>query len=222
MRICPDDTIGGVSLVAVRDTLRPVAGRQFTAGRFEDRLGLDPDAAAALCQTLADAGYLEPADDLDDDGPWWQLTLAGGALTNATAARPVRRATAQKAFDGLLERAEQVNADPDLAYRVDRLILFGSFLDPDADPVGDVDVAVELTPRATDPDEHLERMRARAAEAAADGRTFATFTAELTWGYTEVMRRLKGRSRVLSLTDADDGILDHADHQVVYRRDPAG
>lgn len=68
-------------------------------------------------------------------------------MTNATAARPVKRTTAARALAGLLERAEQVNADDVLAYQVDEIVVFGSYLDPAAEVVGDVDVAIGLSPR---------------------------------------------------------------------------
>ena len=53
------------------------------------------------------------------------------------------RATAARAVDALMERVRQINADENLAYVVERVILFGSYLG-DAPTVNDVDVAVQL------------------------------------------------------------------------------
>ncbi len=53
------------------------------------------------------------------------------------------RATADRAVSALLQRVRQVNADEDVAYVVERMILFASYLG-DAPTVSDVDVAVQL------------------------------------------------------------------------------
>lgn len=219
MRIVPGQTIAGVDLVQVRDALRRVKQRRFTVASLADRLGVDDDGRR-LVDALAEQGYLEREQPHDGEDGWWRLTVQGNALTNATAAKPVKRATAQRALDGLLERAQQVNDDASFAYQVDEVVVFGSFLDPDAEVVGDVDVAIGLSPRYEGA-ELEQRSHERIQTALDAGRRFSSFFEELSWPQVEVLQLLKGRSRVLSITTIDDSILDVAEHRAVFLRDGA-
>ena len=74
------------------------------------------------------------------------MTTDGHALAGATARQPVTRTTAQRALDGFLARVEEINANPLAAWGVGTAVLFGSFLDPNIERVGDVDLAVEVVP----------------------------------------------------------------------------
>jgi hypothetical protein len=79
-------------------------------------------------------------------GDYWQVTSKGQSLAMATAATPLRRATAERLILELVERARMINRSNELAYRVERLVVFGSFL-RGADRPNDVDVACMLIPR---------------------------------------------------------------------------
>jgi hypothetical protein len=61
----------------------------------------------------------------------WEATAKGHALAMATAASPLRRATAEKLVAEVVDRARMVNRDRDLAYRVHLLVVFGSFVSGD-------------------------------------------------------------------------------------------
>src|SRR5674536_88977 len=65
---------------------------------------------------------------------------------SATAQQPVTRTTVQRALDGFLARVEEINANPLAGWGARKLVLFGSFLDPNIERVGDVDLAVEMVP----------------------------------------------------------------------------
>ena len=219
MRIVKGQTIAGVDVTQVRDALRSVKGRSFEPDWVGERLGLAADASRTLFDALAADGLIERDPDFDDEDRW-RLTVQGNALTNATAARPVKRTTAARALDGLLERAEQINADDELAYQVDEIVVFGSYLDPDAEVVGDVDVAIGLSPRY-EGDELQRRSDARIDAAARSGRRFPNFVEQLAWPQLELLHLLKGGSRVLSLTTIDDRILDTAVYEGVFLREGA-
>ena len=83
--------------------------------------------------------------DIDGDERY-ELAVDGHALAGATARQPVTRATAQRALDGFLARVEEINANPLAEWGARKLVLFGSFLDPNIERVGDVDLAVEMVP----------------------------------------------------------------------------
>jgi hypothetical protein len=54
------------------------------------------------------------------------------------------RAKGEAVLKVVIERAHQINANPELCSYIRQLRLFGSMLDPSIPMVGDVDVAVEL------------------------------------------------------------------------------
>jgi predicted nucleotidyltransferase len=96
-------------------------------------------------------------------------------LSSATAAKPVTRATAERALAQFLERVTLVNQDPYFLARVTRVVLFGSMLKPEVERLSDVDLAVELTRKEPDYEQALEQNRQRAEELASIGRCFRNF-----------------------------------------------
>jgi predicted nucleotidyltransferase len=90
--------------------------------------------------------------DLERDGfittinGHFEPSLKGSALAQATAARPLIRATAEHLVSEVVKRAKLINADDDWAYRVSKLVLFGSLL-RGAERPNDVDIACRLEPR---------------------------------------------------------------------------
>jgi predicted nucleotidyltransferase len=129
----------------------------------------------------------------------WAVTQAGRTFSAATAAKPVRRATAEKGLAEFLERMTQVNENPYLLAEATRVVLFGSMLKPEVERLSDVDLAVELVPKEMDRDLASLKNRQRAEELADQGRSFRN---SLEWAavwYLEAFRYLKGGSRVISL-----------------------
>jgi hypothetical protein len=94
----------------------------------------------------------------------------------------------------LLQRADIINANPDLLYRVKRITAFGSYI-TDAADLGDIDIAVELENKVP----AGQRSEANRARAAASGQKNLSLNDELTFGEREVKRRLKNRNPYVSL-----------------------
>src|SRR5664279_1469063 len=61
----------------------------------------------------------------------WSVTQAGRRLSVASAAKPVTRATAEKALAEFLDRVERVNRDSYFLGKAIRVVLFGNMLKPD-------------------------------------------------------------------------------------------
>ena len=61
----------------------------------------------------------------------WSVTQAGRRFSVASAAKPVTRATAEKALAEFLDRVEQVNRDSYFLGKAVRVVLFGSMLKPE-------------------------------------------------------------------------------------------
>lgn len=124
-----------------------------------------------------------------------------GAFRAALEARLQTRARDEgTVLRELLARVKAVNARQDLAYRVESVVVFGSYLSK-AKRVNDLDVAVELKRRSTD-DVTWERLcNASHERAAAAGRRFRNVVEQVGWPQLEVLGILKNRSRTISFCE---------------------
>ena len=141
----------------------------------------------------------------------------GTNLVISHAAKPVTRATAEKALREFLARVERVNHDARFLGRVNRVVLFGSILREDVDRLSDLDLAVEVLPKIADR-ERLEARNLRRIESLARaGHVFRDiFDIHLHWR-REVFRFLKSRSRVISLADytAEKSFIMNVPHRML-------
>ena len=96
-----------------------------------------------------------------------------------------------------------------------RVVLFGSFLS-ESSTIGDLDVAIDLVPKEADAKKLSELILAHANAAALNGKRFQNFIQRLDFAAQEVRSYLKARSRIIQLTDCDDGVLKIAEHRVIY------
>ena len=145
-------------------------------------------------QLLADEGFLERI-ELEHHDDLWTTTIKGNALAMASFGKPISRATAERLLAGLIDRARTMNADPTRLIYVDRIRVYGSFLRPDFEQLGDVDVEVVLGRRVS--------MKELAAYGERSARNFSTYTAQLGWAQTEFVQQLRNRSQALSITLSD-------------------
>jgi hypothetical protein len=138
------DNIAGVPIVQVRDALRRIAGAGDhvypQALAHYAKIGLEE--AQRVVDALVIQRRLLPGEADPDGDLFYDFTTAGYGLANASAGRRFKKATAQRALDELLQRAEALNDNPRARYGVDKIVLFGSFLDPAAAEVSDVDLAI--------------------------------------------------------------------------------
>jgi hypothetical protein len=171
--------------------------------------------ADELLARLADAGFLErQVRQWDGESHVeWATTVRGGALANASFLKPMTRGKAQWLLEGVLERASTYNADPVKPMWVDRIAVFGSFLDSDAIDFGDLDLQVELVNR---PAEDL--VEAKLAYARASGRSFSSFMDQLFWAEKEARQVLKNRSGYISIHTEDISRYTNR-WEVVHERD---
>jgi hypothetical protein len=213
LRIAPNDTIAGIPAVNLRDAFRD-------GPPFVSQSGLAASLALAAAESKELIGLLEADGYIarTEDGARWILTVKGAALTMAKATRPFNRSVADRHLVKFLERVDDSNASDYWLYWVDEVFLFGSMLADSSAPVGDVDLAVRLTPRWSGDELHT-RLSDREFDARAGGRQFSNVVESIFWPQEEQWRFLRGRSNVLSLTDANhDRILEVAEHRRLYVR----
>ncbi len=214
MHVDPKGTLFGYPAMRVRDLLRYLSwGDAWTVECLMERLNVsESEAARVLCE-LADLGYVETAAPGWGEGRW-KTTIKGSALGLASAAPPLRRATADRVVQRFLERVRHINADPYYLYRVSKAVVFGSYLS-DRERINDVDLGVCLQPKETDLAKHSARCRKRSAMVAERGRRFRNCNEEVGWAETEVLRFLKCRSRAIGLHYGDP-ILERVTARVLF------
>lgn len=123
------------------------------------------------------------------------------------------REKAQSLLEGVLERANTYNADAAKPMWVERIAVFGSFLDRAAVDFGDLDLQVEVVNRPAD-----DLVKAKLVYARASGRSSSTFMDQLFWAEKEARQMLKNRSGYISIHTED--ISRYTDSwEVVYERD---
>jgi predicted nucleotidyltransferase len=197
MRIEPTGTIGQYPVLLVRRTLRRLRSRlHWGLTDLEEAAGLASGNGRALVKALKSEGLIEAA-----GRGRWMITQAGQTLSSATAAKPVTRATAEKALQQFLGRVERVNKDAYFLGKVTRVVLFGSMLKHAAERLSDVDLAVEVASKEENFDRAREKNYERVEKLATQGYRFRSFLDQEGCWYWEVFEFLKGRNRVIALAD---------------------
>ena len=221
MRIDPRDKIGGVPVMKVRTLLRRFMGATVVGSFFRDERLLK----ALLGQELVRLLHRDPAQLRElrvvlgrgdrAAGPWYELTDEGTRFAQASAAAPLRRATAERKLREFMARVEQVNQSEEFAYRVNRVVLFGSYL-TDAERVNDIDLAVELAPRWDGFDVGIQYQKEQERVRLAPRHRTRNALAAEQWPWREVFLFLKARDRSFSLHDTQDPILYGIPKRVLY------
>lgn len=104
----------------------------------------------------------------------------------------IEREVAEAILQRLVERVGEINAEEKYAWRIVRLELFGSMLDPNATTVGDIDIAIEIEPKDKERGGYIALAKS-AWRRAPKGSQFWN------WPEDEVLDRLLAGSDVISL-----------------------
>jgi hypothetical protein len=216
MQIDPKATLDGTRLIDIRRLFRRAGLDGLLSPEFIQReMEVDARRARRLMRSLKTAGFIEP------DEERWRLTKEGGRLRAATSARPLLRTTADRLLQTLLNRIELLNRHPDFMARVERAIVFGSYLS-NADRLGDLDVAIQWQRREPNYDKHVEANSKRVMAEMKKGRHFSNIVEELCWWQREAILFLKNRKRGLSIHDyaSEKKVVDSVPNRVVYPFEP--
>ena len=100
----------------------------------------------------------------------------------------------------MVERAEEVNRDPQFIYRVSRLTVFGSYL-TDKEKLGDLDVAVELLPK------HNAEKHSKLIKQQSINEATGDWWEQSVWSRRKVHRALKRQNHAFSLHDYANFVL---------------
>ena len=213
MHIDSKATIADIPILSIRQFLRRSANQDWNQGNLTQALKIIPEEAQKLTDELQAQGYIEPASE-NYETLHWQNTIKGNSLANASAAKPIGREKADKAFAEFMERVNQVNHDPYFLFRVVKVILFGSYL-TDTQTVNDIDLAVEIAPKEDDIDRRSSLYQQRRNEAQEKRVHFNNYIDYISWPEIEVWKFLKARSRIISIHPMTS-LLDSFPHQIIY------
>jgi len=217
MYIDPKSQIAKVPAMRVRDFLHRTRDAYWTCETVANRLKLSDARAQALVSELLRLGYIERSDVAD--GKHYHITLTGSTFALASAARPLTRKTAERKLDEFLDRVRAVNASQSFAFRIRRVLVFGSYL-TDQERLNDIDIAIDMVPREDGPEKHKAANQARIRAAEQAGRQFSSFQDECMWPTKEVYLFLKSRSKAISLHPIWDAVLEQTESRVVYQEEP--
>jgi hypothetical protein len=210
MRIEKDQLIAGLPARDIRRFMREAAGFIIRTRTVTDVLGFSESRAFKLLKNLQNERLLAAKDD------HWEATERGHALAMATAATPLRRATAERLLEQVVERAREINRNEGLAYRVQRLAVFGSVAAGSERP-NDVDVACSLVTRFVGEKQRVLEDERRKAK----GR-FANTSEWAVWPKLEVLKNLKAGSHRLSIQEFATPALETIDHRILFSDEGPG
>jgi len=202
----------------VRTLLRRMSNVMFEAVTVQQSFHVPLSEAEAIIEGLEQEGFIVKRFAAGWDGqqqPRWENTMKGNSLAMATAARPVTRATAERALAQFLDRVSAVNAEDEFAFRVERVVVFGSYL-TSASKLNDLDLLVDLAPRYGNSTRQELLEQSSVARAIQRGRRFRDSMEQVIWPRMEVEYFLKNRSRTLSLHYADHKLMKRTEHRVVF------
>ena len=213
MQLDPNETIVGLPILKIRDFLRKWENG-WTVSHLAAALRIGQRKADQLLRELQHRDYIQ-RDEVRGNPDFYKLTPKGETFRVATGARPLTRKTAERKLSEFMARVTEVNSSAHFAYRVRKVIVFGSYLSS-RDKLGDIDIAVELTPREQNHSKQEAVNDERIFSAESAGRRFGNIVDRLYWPQYEVALFLKARSRAISLHTTDDKAVSTDKFKVLY------
>lgn len=195
MRLQRGTPVAGMEPEVARKVARLCRRLGGTESWIASRMGWCLSEAKEALGALEDEGFIHLQTVPYATEPHWVTTVRGNALAMASFLKPITRSKADSLLAGVIERAVLYNADPDKLITVLELRVFGSYLDVNANDIGDVDIAMTWRWKNSPPPlfEYASRSR----------RNFSSISARLNWAETELHLLLRNRSPFINITDED-------------------
>lgn len=168
-------------------------------------------SGTSLLNELLNLGYAEYV-----TSDKYKVTVKGNALAQVKFVKRMNKAKADKIFNEFMKRVAEINEDESYIYRVSKLWLFGSYLHPEADDYGDIDIAYELEHKINDYHSFSEAKQRIIDNAKAYGKVFSSIVEEVCYPSNLILRYLKNRSPYISLHCMEDIETLSAPHKQIY------
>lgn len=222
VRINPQHRIEGVPSLLVRDALKNLCRFSWESWRFQQRLRDYADLAPKILNWLSASGLIERDPRSSGKNPLWRVTRKGIRLANAPATPPIHRRTANRNLHHLLQRVHLINASDHFPYKIQKAVVFGSYLNPARQRLGDLDIGVEFAPRHADPQRQRQAEQNCIRARIQGGKKFANVMEMHFWPETYVLRELRGGKRSISLHDYREVLNLGCDYRVVFDAEQGG
>jgi hypothetical protein len=187
MNISSNDVLAGYPALATRNFLRSVG--EFTPGTVMHVFNVGLTPAKKYCEVLEADGYIEKHPTFPT---FYRKTASGSRLSNATAARRIKRATADRIVGTLMNAIRNSFRDIHQPFLLNRVWLFGSYI-REAPTLSDIDVTIEAVPKETGNahiDACLKYYRKHTGKAPSDHEE-AEFVKAEKFAYCQLIRRIK-------------------------------
>ena len=199
MHLIPKSKLYGQPARHIRDLMRDIAISSqgtFDEAHVKSRLQVTASEAHAILTGLVLDGYV--AEALPKAGvPQFGITTRGRQLAAASFAPQIPRSRGDNILAGVLARAADVDAQRPFAFRLVKMVLFGSMLG-DTPRVSDVDLAIQVVPAFDDAHfDKVSQQRIRLAEDA--GMRFRSRLHSVVWPRRELTEYVRGGERYVSV-----------------------
>ena len=119
-------------------------------------------------------------------------------MTTDRATKLLRK-TADGYVEDIVRRISEVNSDDSFSYKVERAVLFGSYVNhPERDRIGDLDVALKVVPKHSGEEQRVADDRAR--QRCPSSYAYVDY---LVWPREEVLRHIRNRRVYVSIHNID-------------------
>jgi len=216
MQININDEMFGLPVMKLREFFRRYTNN-WDIENIMYFFDFDREKANTLMIQLEEEGYIEKGNKFRDE-QLWRNSIKGNALALASAAKPILRITAERKINEFLVRVKEVNKNEYYLYKIKKVVLFGSYLS-EAEKLGDIDLAIEIVPKETEPNKFQKLAHARSREAKHNGRHFSNYVEEVYWPQSEVLKFLKSRSRSISIHFVDEPVIKNSKHKVIFEEE---
>jgi predicted nucleotidyltransferase len=169
----------------------------FSITHYAESFNISRALATKQIEEFETQGYFKQIENKKSKC-YWDRTVKGCQLSMASAAKRVKRATADKQYKAFLERVNEINTSDKYLYQVSKVSLFGSYL-TNVETVSDIDLFVWLERKPKFIDDFSIVREKRAIQMQSEGRSFKDYLERLHWPELDVRKYLKNRSRVISI-----------------------
>jgi predicted nucleotidyltransferase/DNA-binding MarR family transcriptional regulator len=147
MRVDWKQDIHGVRILTIRDLLRHLGSRHVSVRGVAERLAVSEEQARKIARELLERGWIEREPQERGNAAFYSVTAAGSALACTKAVPRIGRRKANQLLEAFVQRIDLVNSRDCLLHHVAEARLFGSYIDPLAEDLGDIDIAIRLVRR---------------------------------------------------------------------------
>ena len=223
MRITKGEKLNDIPLVKIRDFFRKIRETGFTKIYLGYHFSLKTRETNTLIKELFRNNYIENV--IQDESAFFKyrnsefkLTEKGHTLCVANASHAINKEKADKIFKEFMQRVDEINTNDYYLCKVNKIILFGSYLNSENTSFGDIDFALELKRKINDYNEYDKIRKNRILELKQKGKHFNDFMAELNYPEREVMLKLKNKCQYISLhyIEAEKEILENTENRQIY------